>query len=72
MVAKSRGLLRMVGNSIVALIDRVAAWLDAQSGAPGLTVAVTHASVIRAAIVHAIDAEPRSFWVHPHDRRHFL
>jgi broad specificity phosphatase PhoE len=25
-------------------------------------VAITHASVIRAAIVYALDAEPRSFW----------
>lgn len=50
------------GELILALIERVAIWLDAQSGAPGLTVAVTHASVIRAAIVHAIEAEPRSFW----------
>jgi len=29
---------------------------------PGKIVAVTHASVIRAAIVHAIEAGPRSFW----------
>ena len=28
----------------------------------GKTVVVTHASVIRAAIVHAIEANPRSFW----------
>ncbi len=28
----------------------------------GVTLAVTHASVIRAAIVTAIEAEPRSFW----------
>jgi hypothetical protein len=28
----------------------------------GHTVAVTHASVIRAAVVHVIEAELRSFW----------
>jgi broad specificity phosphatase PhoE len=28
----------------------------------GKTVAITHASVIRAAIVHTIEANPRSFW----------
>ena len=50
------------GESMLALMKRVAAWLDAQRGMPGVTVAVTHASVIRAAIVHAIEAEARSFW----------
>ena len=50
------------GESIVNLMRRVASWLDAQNGAPGRTVAVTHASVIRAAVVHAIGAPPQSFW----------
>jgi broad specificity phosphatase PhoE len=50
------------GESIAALIARVSKWLDAQSTAPGSVVAVTHASVIRAAIVCALKAEPRSFW----------
>ena len=50
------------GESILALMERVATWLDAQSGVSGQTVAVTHASVIRAAIIHAIEAGPRSFW----------
>jgi broad specificity phosphatase PhoE len=50
------------GESIVGLIERIAAWLETQNGMRGKTVAVTHASVIRAAIVHAIEANPRSFW----------
>jgi broad specificity phosphatase PhoE len=50
------------GESVQDLLSRVAQWLDAQSGETGLTVVVTHASVIRAAIVHAIEAGPRSFW----------
>jgi broad specificity phosphatase PhoE len=50
------------GESLLALIARVSAWLDAQTAAPGTVLAVTHASVIRAAIVHAIAAEARSFW----------
>ncbi len=50
------------GESILSLIERVGAWLDAQSEVPGKTVAVTHASVIRAAVVHAIGAPPQSFW----------
>jgi broad specificity phosphatase PhoE len=44
------------------LIARVSAWLDAQKATPGTVVAITHASVIRAAMVCALDAEPRSFW----------
>jgi len=50
------------GESMLALMERAAAWLDAQKGAPGMVVAITHASVIRAAIVQAIEAQPRSFW----------
>jgi broad specificity phosphatase PhoE len=50
------------GETVLALIERVAAWLDAQLTLPGMAVAITHASVIRAAIVCAIEAEPRSFW----------
>jgi broad specificity phosphatase PhoE len=50
------------GESMLALMKRVATWLDVQTASPGVTVAVTHASVIRAAILHAIEAGPRSFW----------
>jgi broad specificity phosphatase PhoE len=50
------------GESILALIERVAAWLDRESGTPRRVLAVTHASIIRAAIVHAIGAPPHSFW----------
>jgi broad specificity phosphatase PhoE len=50
------------GESVVALIVRVSAWLETQRATPGITVAVTHASVIRAAIVAALQAEPRSYW----------
>jgi broad specificity phosphatase PhoE len=50
------------GESLAALIARVSDWLDAQSAASGSVVAVTHASVMRAAIVCALKAEPRSFW----------
>jgi broad specificity phosphatase PhoE len=50
------------GESVIALIARVSTWLEAQQAVPGITVAVTHASVIRAAIVGALHAEPRSFW----------
>jgi broad specificity phosphatase PhoE len=50
------------GESVVALIARVSGWLDAQKESQGTVLAVTHASVIRAAIVCALKAEPRSFW----------
>ena len=50
------------GESVVAMIARVSAWLDRQLTTPGAMLAITHASVIRAAIVCALEAEPRSFW----------
>ncbi|MGN8114977.1 histidine phosphatase family protein [Labrys sp. 22185] len=49
------------GESIAALIARVGAWLDGERF-EGFTLAVTHASVLRAAIIHALGSEPRSFW----------
>jgi broad specificity phosphatase PhoE len=50
------------GESVVALIGRVRGWLTGQAQSRGVTLAITHASVIRAAVVAAIEAEPRSFW----------
>jgi broad specificity phosphatase PhoE len=50
------------GESVTALIARVSSWLEVQKCTPGVVVAVTHASVIRAAIVCVLEAEPRSFW----------
>jgi broad specificity phosphatase PhoE len=49
------------GESVVALIERMTAWLATQ-GAPGVTIAITHAAIIRAALVVALQADPRSFW----------
>lgn len=50
------------GESVVELIDRVAGWLTSLSASPSRTVAVTHPAVIRAAILLAVDAPPKSFW----------
>ena len=50
------------GESIVALIDRVARWLDSLTFNALRTAAVTHPAVIRAAIVAILDAPPESFW----------
>ena len=49
------------GESVVHLIARVGAWLDQQATITGPVIAITHAAVIRAAIVHAIGAPPGSF-----------
>lgn len=49
------------GESIVDLIHRVGAWLDAGLK-PGHTVGVTHPAVIRAVLVHALGAPPAAFW----------
>lgn len=51
------------GESFEAVLARVAAWMD---GCPELTgtavaAAVTHAPVIRAALIHALGAPPSSF-----------
>jgi broad specificity phosphatase PhoE len=48
------------GESVAGLLRRVAPWLEAQRASR--VVAVTHASVIRAAIVLAIDAGAAAFW----------
>jgi broad specificity phosphatase PhoE len=50
------------GESIPQVIARVTGWMREFSRFDGHTVAVTHSSVIRAALVHVIEAELRSFW----------
>lgn len=50
------------GESVLDLLDRIGAWLDGLGTGNQSIVAVTHAAVIRAAIIHAIRATPRSFW----------
>lgn len=49
------------GESLLTLLDRVSAWLATQDEA-GKVVAITHASIVRAAIVAALQAPPRAFW----------
>ena len=46
------------GESLAAVIDRAGAWLSGLE--PGHTLAVTHASVIRAIVVHALGAPARA------------
>jgi broad specificity phosphatase PhoE len=49
------------GESIAAQIERVGGWLTQALAHDGATLAVTHASVVRAAIVNALGAGPSSF-----------
>jgi broad specificity phosphatase PhoE len=49
------------GESILKLISRIGRWLEEQRDA-GHTLAFTHPSVIRAAIVYALEAPPLAFW----------
>ncbi len=50
------------GETIPAVMQRVASWISERGKDSGHTVAVTHASVIRAAIVYVIESDLRSFW----------
>jgi len=50
------------GESILGLMRRVAEWLGGEQDQRRQSIVVTHPSIIRAAIIHAIEAAPRSFW----------
>jgi broad specificity phosphatase PhoE len=54
------------GESITHLITRIAAWLDRLATEATDTsihsIAITHPAVIRAAILHTLNAPPQSFW----------
>jgi len=50
------------GESVVELIERVRGWMDSLTTRRTRLVAVTHPSVIRAAILVALSAPPKSFW----------
>jgi broad specificity phosphatase PhoE len=50
------------GEALADLLHRVGIWLDQCRQTTGRTIAVTHPAVIRAAIVHAIEATTATFW----------
>lgn len=50
------------GESIAALIQRVGAWLADEQTHDRRSLIVTHATIVRAAIVGAMEAPPQSFW----------
>jgi broad specificity phosphatase PhoE len=68
------------GESLRAFAGRIARWIDELAGSDGATAAITHAGVVKAAVVHALDAPLPSFWridaaplslteLHAHDGR---
>ncbi|MDG4665292.1 histidine phosphatase family protein [Mycobacterium sp. 236(2023)] len=50
------------GESVVDLVARVAGWMDSLTSEHARVVAVTHPAVVRAAVLVAVDAPPKSFW----------
>jgi broad specificity phosphatase PhoE len=50
------------GESIVELVARVGRWMDSLTSDRTRVVAVTHPAVVRAAVLVALDAPPKSFW----------
>jgi broad specificity phosphatase PhoE len=56
------------GESVAALIDRVGRWIADRPKTGSIVVAVSHAAVLRAALVALLDAPASAFWridVHP-------
>jgi broad specificity phosphatase PhoE len=50
------------GESLRALLSRVAGWLDGQATVNGRALVIADPSVIRAALVHVLAADARTFW----------
>lgn len=50
------------GESMLDLMQRVAAWLAGEQAHHRHSIVITHPTIIRAAIVQAIGAPPQSFW----------
>jgi broad specificity phosphatase PhoE len=50
------------GETLADLCRRVSAWIDDTLAGRGHAVAVTHASAIRAAVVHVLEAPATAFW----------
>jgi len=50
------------GEALSALFQRVSTWLDQAMAGDNNTVAITHSTLIRAAIVHLLAAPLASFW----------
>jgi broad specificity phosphatase PhoE len=68
------------GESLAAFSARVAGWLADQAAQDGVAIAITHAELVKAAVVHALAAPFEAFWridaaplslteLHAHDGR---
>jgi broad specificity phosphatase PhoE len=50
------------GEPLSAVLARVGDWMKSHIGDGGHAVIVTHATVIRAAVLHVLQAPPSAFW----------
>ena len=50
------------GESVAAVFERVAAWMDEAASGADRVVAVTHSAVMRAALIRVLAAPLPSFW----------
>lgn len=50
------------GESVQALVARIGGWLEQRRTQAGVVMAVTHASIVRAALVATLDAPGTAFW----------
>lgn len=50
------------GESLSALLARVAGWMAQQAAVDGRAIVVTHGGVVRAAVVHALGAPAPAAW----------
>ena len=50
------------GESLNAFVERVTAWVRAQERPAGRALVIADPTVVRAAVLAVLDAEPRSFW----------
>jgi broad specificity phosphatase PhoE len=68
------------GESLSGVLARVRGWMSEQASLTGTAVVITHAGVVKAAVVTALDAPPAAFWridvaplsvteLHAHDGR---
>jgi broad specificity phosphatase PhoE len=51
-----------VGESLSTLLSRVEVWVDAQADTSGRALLIADPSVIRALVVHVLQAGPATFW----------
>ncbi|MDN0084663.1 histidine phosphatase family protein [Crenobacter sp. SG2305] len=56
------GLASHGGESLTSAIERIGQWLEHYRWAPGHTLIITHASVIKAVILHVLQAPSQAYW----------